>query len=332
MIRKYSHRERMERTLSGEKPDRIPISFWRHFPVDDQTPEGLAKAVINFQNHYDFDFVKVTPSSSFCLYDWGSRDTWRGNPEGTRDYLEPVINSIEDYKVITVLDPKKGKLNDQLKCLGLLSEALPDSTPLIQTVFSPLSQLKNLVGKNNIGSFIRRFPNETLSILGNISQTTIQFIDECKIRNIDGIFYAVQQASYDHLSEKEYVDFGKRFDLEILSSTSDLWMNVLHMHGTNIMFDLLKDYPCQILNWHDRETAPSLKEAHSLTDKVLCGGLRRIETMVFGDSAIIKDEITDAIQQTDSKRFILSTGCVLLQTTPQGNLESACSFVKSSLA
>jgi len=71
MARKYTHRERMERVILGEKPDRIPISFWRHFPIDDQTPEGLAKALIDFQKRYDFDFVKVTPSSSFCLYDWG---------------------------------------------------------------------------------------------------------------------------------------------------------------------------------------------------------------------------------------------------------------------
>ncbi|MBM3144322.1 MAG: uroporphyrinogen decarboxylase, partial [Chloroflexi bacterium] len=76
-----THRQRLEICLSGEKPDRPPVALWRHFPVDDQTPEGLAAATLNYQRLYDFDFVKITPASSFCLVDWGSRDEWRGAAE-----------------------------------------------------------------------------------------------------------------------------------------------------------------------------------------------------------------------------------------------------------
>jgi uroporphyrinogen decarboxylase len=324
MISKVTHRERIQRVISGEKPDRIPIAFWRHFPIDDQTPEGLAKAVIDFQSRYDFDFVKVTPISSL-------RDVWRGNPEGTRDYLDPLIQTLDDFNKIKVLDPTMGKLRQQLNCLALIRGALPESTPLIQTIFSPLAQFKNLVGKANLSYFLRCFPNETLTILNIISDTTNRFIEECKKRNIDGIFYAIQHATYDQLNENEYENFGKKFDLQILSAASDLWLNVLHLHGTKIMFDLIKDYPCQILNWHDRETIPALKTAKLITDKVLCGGLSRVETMVLGDKKDIKAEILDAIQQTGSIRFILSTGCVLLLTTPQGNIETVCSLADSLL-
>jgi uroporphyrinogen decarboxylase len=206
---------------------------------------------------------------------------------------------------------------------------VPSSTPFIQTIFSPLAQFKNLVGKTNIGYFIRCYPNETLGLLKIISETTIIFINECKRRNIDGIFYAVQQAAFDQLNETEYINFGKKYDLQVLASANELWLNVLHIHGTKIMFDLLKDYPCQILNWHDRETSPTLKEAKLSTDKVLCGGLSRIEAMVLGNEKTIHSEIIDAIQQTASTKFILSTGCVLLLTTPQGNIETVCSLSDS---
>lgn len=33
---KLSHKERLQAVLKGEKPDRIPVAFWRHWPVDDQ--------------------------------------------------------------------------------------------------------------------------------------------------------------------------------------------------------------------------------------------------------------------------------------------------------
>ena len=72
----------------GDIPDRTPIALWRHFPIDDQTPDGLAAAIIDFQRTYDFDLVKVTPASSYCLKDWGADDEWRGNTEGTREYVQ----------------------------------------------------------------------------------------------------------------------------------------------------------------------------------------------------------------------------------------------------
>ncbi len=82
-----NHRARIEACLSGAPMDRPPVALWRHFPVDDQSPATLAAATANFQRTYDFDLVKVTPSSSFCLRDWGIKDEWRGAPEGTREYV-----------------------------------------------------------------------------------------------------------------------------------------------------------------------------------------------------------------------------------------------------
>jgi uroporphyrinogen decarboxylase len=329
MTKPLNHQERLEKVLAGEKPDRIPVAFWRHFPVDDQTPERLAKSVIEYQKQNDFDFVKVTPASSFCLFDYGIRDEWRGNPEGTREYVTPFIQEPKEFKKIQLLNPKFGRLADQIKCLSMIKDSLSESTPFIQTIFSPLAQLKNIVGRTNLPYFIRLYPDETRSILQIITESTKRFIDECKKTSIDGIFYAVQAASYDQLSESEYLTFGKPFDLEILFESQDLWLNVLHIHGTNIMFDLVKDYPCQIINWHDRETSPSLNEAHQFSDKIACGGLRRIETMVLGSREDIEKEILDAVEQTNGIRFVLSTGCVLMLTTPQGNVESVKEIVNS---
>lgn len=324
-----NHKERLERVLAGERPDRVPVSFWRHFPVDDQTPQGLAKAVLGFQERYDFDFVKVTPASSYCLYDHGVRDEWVGNPEGTRDYINHLIKNIEDREKINVLDPHKGKLGKQLKCLALIRKNLSAHTPFIQTIFSPLAQLKNIVGRNNLAFFLRSYPVETSEIIKTLTKTSILFIEECKKTKIDGIFFAIQSATYDQLSENEYLTFGKPFDLEILSHVQDLWLNLLHIHGNHIMFNLIKDYPCQIFNWHDRETSPSLMEALETTNKVVCGGLKRIETMVLGNPLQIRKEIQNAFEQTSGKRWILSTGCVLMLTTPQGNIEAAMDQLNS---
>ena len=82
-----TQRERLEAAIAGELADRPPVALWRHFPVDDQDPAELARSTAEFQYRYDFDFVKVTPSSSFCLKDWGSQDLWEGSTEGTLPIL-----------------------------------------------------------------------------------------------------------------------------------------------------------------------------------------------------------------------------------------------------
>ena len=86
-------RERLEATLKGEKVDRVAVALWRHFPVDDQRPEDLAAATLEFQRLYDFDLVKVTPASSFCLKDWGVEDEWRGSPDRKRVKQAPHQSS-----------------------------------------------------------------------------------------------------------------------------------------------------------------------------------------------------------------------------------------------
>jgi len=318
-----SHRQRLEICLSGNQPDRPPVSLWRHFPVDDQTPEGLAVAVANFQKQYDFDFIKVTPASSFCVKDWGATDRWTGNIEGTRDYQQPVITYPEDWTKLPLLDPNVGQLGHQLTVLRLLKNEFGSSVPILQTIFSPLAQAKNLVGKDNLILHIRRHPEELHAGLEIITESTIRFIEEAMKIGIDGIFFAIQHAQYSLLSQEEFLIFEKPYDVRVLETTKSLWLNMIHLHGEHIMFDLVADLPVSIMNWHDRHTPPSLKEALERFPGAVCGGLKRWETMVLGTPQDVVREAKDAIQQTGGRRFILGTGCVLPIIVPHGNILAA---------
>ncbi len=108
------HRERLQACLRGQAADRPPAALWRHFPVDDQDPHRLAAAHLAFQQSYDFDLLKVTPASSFCLKDWGVEDVWEGNPEGTRRYSRRVILSPDDWEKLPLLEPDAPHLAGQL--------------------------------------------------------------------------------------------------------------------------------------------------------------------------------------------------------------------------
>jgi uroporphyrinogen decarboxylase len=323
-----NHRELLEKTLCGESVSNLPIAFWRHFPVDDQESLQLARSTLAFQNMFDFDFVKITPSSSFCLEDWGAKDQWSGNPEGTREYFNQVIKKPEDLPSLHKLDPEKGSLARQIECITLIRKGLNPNTPCIQTIFSPLSQLKNLVGRENLSTFIRKFPEETHMGLDAITKSTLAFIEECVRIGIDGIYFAVQQATFEILTKEEFQNFGKKYDQMFFDYLSHFWFNVLHLHGNRLMFDLVADYPYQVFNWHDKETAPNLKEGFAAIKKTVCGGISRINGMVLGDSQFISDEINEAKNLMEGKHLIIGTGCVLPQTTPLGNIFSAVKFCR----
>ena len=327
---KMSHRERLENCLANGPIDRPPVALWRHFPVDDQSAENLAVATINFQRTFDFDFVKVTPASSFCIKDWGVKDEWRGVTEGTREYTSRVIHHPEDWARLPVLDPTQGYLAGQQECLHLITSELGSNVPVIQTIFNPLSQAKNLIGKETLLVHLRQYPDAVHAGLEIITETTRRFIESIKDTGIAGIFYAVQHAQYGLLSEGEYTRFGRKYDMQTLDSASELWLNLLHLHGENVMFDLLADYPVAIFNWHDRDTFPSLTEGKNRFSGVVCGGLQRERSMVLGTTQSIESEAKDAIQATGGKRFILGTGCVVPITAPFGNIMAARRSVENS--
>ena len=331
-----SHRERLQATLCGEKTDQLPIALWRHFPVDDQSPERLAAATLSYQRVYDFDLVKVTPSSSHFCKDWGILDQWEGSHEGTRRYTKWVIQKPGDWEKLPLLEPDAPHLAGLLSGLRFIRADLDLETPMLQTIFSPLAQAAYLVGKENIVTHIRKYPEAVLKGLETITETSKRFIEALVFdKNIspDGIFYSVQQAQASLLTPEEYDRFGLPFDKRSIEPAANLWCNLLHLHGQDLYFNNIIDesglgsyFP--IINWHDRDTPPTLEKARMQSKHVFCGGLSR-QTMNLGTPEDIKKEAEEAFAQTEGYRFILGTGCVVPITAPHGNLIAAKDFVAS---
>src|SRR5512138_1473921 len=259
-----THKERMQACIKGEVIDCPPVALWRHFPVDDQTPGALAKATLNFQQTYDFDLVKVTPASTFCVKDWGVEDEWLGDTEGTRRYTKRIIHDPRDWETLPILEPTAPHLAGQLDCLRFIRAELGPDTPLLQTIFSPLAQAKHLVGGEALIAHLRLYPEAVMKGLATIAETTRRFIEACLDTGIDGIFYAIQHAQADLLSLEEYQTFGVPHDQKAIEPAQELWCNLLHLHGHDVYFSLVSSFDFPIVNWHDRETYPSLLEAQQL--------------------------------------------------------------------
>ncbi|MDX1663154.1 MAG: uroporphyrinogen decarboxylase family protein [Candidatus Promineifilaceae bacterium] len=321
-------RERLEATIAHEPTDRLPIAVWRHWPGDDQNAESLAAAHLLWQERYDWDFVKVSPSSSYCLADWGVESRWLGNVEGTRDYTRRIIHHPEAWADLKPLEPDQGSLAVQVEALRLLREAWGERVPFLATIFSPLAQAKNLAGKEQALSHMRSHPQHFRQGLETITESTMRLVEAARETGISGIYYAIQHARHALLSGVEYKTFGQPYDEQILGEASDLWLNTIHLHGDqDLIFDVVADYDVPLLNWHDRDSNISLREGRDQFAGALSGGVSR-STMHTGDPEAVLAEARNAVEQTGGRGLVLGTGCVIMTNTPLRNLQALRHFAE----
>lgn len=326
-----SKRERLEKTIAGEATDRVAMALWRHWPGDDQRPADLVQACVDFQNQWDFDFIKVTPSSSYSVADYGVQDQWVGSLEGTREYTRRAVQRSLEWTELRVLDPHRGNLGQAGETMRQMKAAIKGDVPYIQTIFNPLAQAKNIAGNELLLSHIRTAPERLKTGLNIITENTLRFIDSLSQLGLAGIFYAIQHASYSLLSRAEYEEFGRPYDLQILKALpKNWWFNMVHLHGDLPMFDLVADYPVQALNWHDQETEPDLATGKLKFKGAVCGGLGRWNTVHNDTPTAVREQARRAFELTNNRRLILSTGCVMMITSPTSNIRAARESVEST--
>ncbi|MGH2372770.1 MAG: uroporphyrinogen decarboxylase family protein [bacterium] len=321
-------RERVYAALDGKPVDRPPVALWRHFPQDDQRAQTLAQAHVAFQQTFDWDFLKVTPASGYYGDDWGLRGAYKPNREGIRHYTERPIKKETDWPKLKRLDITAGTYGRELQALRLIRKALPDDI-MLATVFSPLTIARQLAGEAALLRYIRGSVDEMHEGLDIIAETTAKFAEECLVAGADGIFFATQCASTGYMTIEEYEEFGRPYDLRVFDAARHAEIILLHIHGERIMFEQLIDYPIHALNWHDRRTEPTLKEARAVYSGTLAGGLDAMETIGGAAAEKVTAEVRDAIAQTDGKRFIVAAGCVTPIDASEANLRAVRQAVEA---
>jgi len=219
-------------------------------------------------------------------------------------------------------------LATQIEALRLLGEQFGEEVPFIATIFSPLAQAKNLAGAQAAVTHMRRYPDAFQQGLQRITESTLRYIEAARRTGISGIFYAIQHARYGLLSPAEYALFGQPYDEQILAAASDLWLNVIHLHGDDpVFFDIVADYDVPVINWHDRDCGTNLKEGLAQVAGAALGGVSR-NTVQLGTPADVVAEARHAVTQTGGRRLILGTGCVVMTNSPLGNLRALREFVE----
>jgi len=233
MVSEMSHWERFRAALKGEETDRVPISLWRHWPAEDETAQGLAAATLRWQQDYDFDLVKLTPTGTYGIEDWGAETTYVPNDHGVRTIIQYGVTSVDQWPGLEPLDVTRGYLGNQIAAIQLVAEELQDSVPILQTVFSPLTTVRKLAG-DRIFADLRLHPETFKEGLQIIAETTARFALESIRAGAHGVFFATQCGTYCLFSEAEYREFGETYDRIVLDAVR-LEAQIILIHAQTLL-------------------------------------------------------------------------------------------------
>lgn len=318
--------ERMQAALSGQAVDRVPASFWGHDYAREWTADGLAAAMVETIRRYDWDWLKVNPRATYYVEDWGCRFERSDDPLRGPRMVEHAVKSASDLARLPRLDITKGAYGQQLEALRIIVKELQGETPIMQTVFSPLSVAGRLCGDaSRLREYMQESPADVHAGLAVIAETLADYARACLDAGADGIFFATTEwATHDAISENGYREFGRPYDLQVLAAVRDARFNMLHVCRNNNMLNMLLDYPVHAFHWAVTGTGnPTLKEITAKTRKAVAGGVSHLTTLPKGTPEQVTAEVKAARAQTGDRRFLLAGDCSIPPDTPDANLQAA---------
>lgn len=318
--------ERVEAVLRGEAVDRVPVSAWWHDYQREGSAQMLAEATLESYSRYDWDYVKVTPRSSYIVEGWKAR-----YKPSTEKYMPPVLEATpirgsSDWKRLRHIEPDQGALGEQLLALQLINHALGFEAYFLETVFSPLAVAQILVGgSEQVLLTMREDRNAMHAALRVISETITSFAIACLEQGAHGIYYETNGwASTEQLTADKYREFGEQYDQEILDALkSRSKCTALHNSGANIHFDLLASYPIHAINWASEASGnPDLRDGQRRSGKVVMGGLSQGAFQKGTSPSQAQDEVGSALEATGGKHLLLAPGGSLTPDVPTKSLNA----------
>jgi uroporphyrinogen decarboxylase len=321
-MKQMTRRERILATIARQPVDRVPYAVWRHFPIVDHSPAGLAQATLRFHDHYGSDFLKITPRGGYAVEAWGCVEGTDVSEDGHRACARCGVRDADDWKQIRTLDPESAPgWSEHLETIIRIGfDRRIGDAPVLPTLFSPLSLARKLSG-GRLMPDLREHPTAVTDALKAITATLIRFADLALTEGVSGIFYSIQAASRSVSSEEDYARFGEPFDREFLASIQGRSaLTIIHCHGDALMFDRLAKLPGHAWNWDDRATPPTLGEGKARVSGAVVGGLDQWKTLREGTPEAAAAEAAEAVAQVGGTGVIVGPGCVLPMKTPDATV------------
>jgi len=284
--------QRVRAALNGEIPDRVPASFWFHFPKEQAHGKDSVRAHLDYYRKTDLDFLKIMNEHPYRV------ETQIKNPSDWRK-LKPAPLSSDFYQA-------------QLDEIKMITDELGGECLTATTLFNPFSS-GNHAADHLVTEHLKADPESVNFGLATIAESLAEFAIACLNAGADGIYYSAQGGEADRFEESEFTAYIKPHDLTVLNAVKDKGdFNIVHICRDNIRLHLYSNYPGDVINW--AATAPhniTLTAGKKLFARTILGGLDNRGVIVDGSPAEIKQAVWKIIRNFGPKGLIIGADCTL---------------------
>lgn len=296
--------QRVRAALSGEMPDRVPASFWFHFPEDQAHGKGSVKAHLKYFRQAGLDFLKIMNEHHYQV------ETTIKNPADWRK-IKPAPLSSDFYQA-------------QLDEIKMIADELAGECLTTTTIFNPFSSGNHVSGKM-VTDHLKADPESVNIGLGTIAESLAEFSAACLDAGADGIYFSAQGGEANRFTESQFLEIIKPHDLTVLEAVREKGeLNITHICRDNIRLHLYSNYPGDVINW--AATAQNnipLVDGKKLFDRTILGGLDNRGIIVNGTPEEIRQSVHDIITDFGPKGLIIGADCTLPTEIDIANIRAA---------
>ncbi len=318
--------DRLRAAVALESPDRPPGAWWGHTYREEWSAPDLARVTARRRAEFGWDLVKLQPRACCFAQAFGSEYRPAVEYRDAPVLVRPAVPRIEDWDRVQAVDASSPSLREQNGALAAVVEAVGSGVPVIQTVFSPLTVAGYLAGEDRAraASELRERPELVQPALAQIADGLAAFAKAAMEAGAAGIFFAVSGfASTDLMAAEDYRRLALPHDRRVLDAASGGWLNVLHLCGPRLSFELARDLQSHLVSWSVHQPGnPSLAEGRSLAARAVMGGLDHEGTLVRGTPAEVRGERDAAVASTGGAGLVVAPGCSVPPEAPEANLRA----------
>lgn len=313
-------RDRISAAIAGKPVDRVPVSAWGHFFLDETRAESFADRMLSFQEEYDWDFLKVHARASYHVEPFGWRYTASQSAAAGHQLAHTPIRHPEDWLKLRPVGLDADALQEQLTALQMMRDRLADDVPIIMTVFTPLDIAEKMLDRKPelLARHLQEAPEAIAHALAVFAETLNPFVARLVELGVEGVFFSTKWANAAKFSPTEYRDHCMAHELHMMKPAENLPFNIMHLCENEVFLDTFADYPVSILHWNDSGPHnPSLRAGHVIGGKAVAGGIDPA-WLTKASPQEVEEKAVAAIRDMGGTGMILAPGCSLRVAATSG--------------
>jgi len=336
--------ERVATALQHKEPDRVPVypllngisrklvgADYKTWATD---ADVCAEAYIKVTEKYNLDVIVTLTDLSVEAADFGQKLIYPENEAAYPDPKDRLIKSLEDYKNIKRIDPRKSpRMSEHIKLCKKLMEAKGKEVPIVAFVFGPLGIASMLRGQQEIFLDVMDDPDAVKEAEEEITATLIDYCDALIETGVHAIMLDTLFASQCIMGKSMWVDLEGPFVERIAKHVHDKGcMFMIHNCGTGIYFDVqietMKPEAISFLHLPDDcKTFEEVKEKYG--SKTTLIGYVSPSWVINSSPEEVEEECRKEIEiMKKDGGFMLATGCEFPANGSFNNAETMVNAAK----